>query len=173
MQPLQKNLSCKGFLKNIQRPNPVTVVEMNILPPKTHDTVKCRFVLPEGGLSAFLLTPSPSFSELHMNSTGFKMTPRVCWSDFLCAFIHVRYFCSYPSKQQELQGFSGVPVWFGMWNVWLCPITDPMIDITCMNFGCFYNQSCHPASLVPCHCRRPTLNVKQFVPPVFSSPLQS
>lgn len=33
-------MSCDRFLKNIHRPNPVTVVEMNVLPLKTHDIVK-------------------------------------------------------------------------------------------------------------------------------------
>lgn len=52
----------KDFLKSIHWSNPVTVVEVSILTPKTHDTVKCRSILLEGKL-LFLLSPYPSFSK--------------------------------------------------------------------------------------------------------------
>lgn len=40
---------------------------------------------------------------------------------------------------------------FRMWNVWLCSVIDPMMEITFTIFGHFFNQSCHQALLVPCH----------------------
>lgn len=55
-----------GFLKNIHRPNPVTVVEMNILPPKMFDIVKCRFILP-GAICFFIVSFALIFKEFSMN----------------------------------------------------------------------------------------------------------
>lgn len=64
----RKACPVKDFLKSIHRSNPVTVVEMSILTPKTHDIVKCRSILLEGKL-LFLLSPYPSFSK------SFKLIP--------------------------------------------------------------------------------------------------
>lgn len=87
----RKACPVKDFLKSIHRSNPVTVVEMSILTPKTHDIVKCRSILLEGKL-LFLLSPYPSFSK------SFKLIPLDSkWypdfaGDFLCLFICVTVF---------------------------------------------------------------------------------
>lgn len=118
----------------------------------------------------YCLLPLPfqSFKWIPLDSKWYPDFAEVIFS----VHLYVLYFF-YLYEQQEFQGFSGVSVWFGMWDVRLCPITDPMMDITYMIFHGFSNQSCHPVSLVPCQRPWPTQTLNTVCPScvLFATPI--
>lgn len=117
---------------------------MNILPPKTHVIVKCRFILP-GGRLFFKLSPSPWFPKSFKGIPPDSKWHRFCWSDRLCEFLWVIIFVFFMSM--FLRYICVV------WNVncvvlpcyWFCNV------ITFVMWGPFSCRSCHPASLGPPH----------------------
>lgn len=63
-----------------------------------------------------------------MNSTGFKTIPRFCQSDFLCAFTCVIFFLSLRVGRTS-RFLRCICIGFGMWNIWLCSVIDPMMEL--------------------------------------------
>lgn len=150
-----------GFLKNIHRPNPVTVVEMNILPPKMFDIVKYRFILP-GAICFFIV----SFSLIFRVFNESKWLPDFAEVIFcVCVFICVIFF-SYLLWKIRTLGFLDVSIWFGMWIVRFCPIIDPT-----MTFYKFWSLV-KVAILLRWTLLSSYLKHTQLVPPAFPLSLQ-
>lgn len=157
------------IFENIYRPNPVTVVEMYILPPKALDIVKCIFIQPEANYLLFCFLLTPHFPRVLNESHWIQNDTLILlkWLS-LCVYVWFFFLCFMINKNFRV---SQVYL-YGLECASYCCALLVILQWDFMIFGYFSCQS-YFSCLRGGPSSHPALNTHSLSAPAFSLPLQS